>query len=68
MSGYDSIGEKHKVGTKIMCHFVEKLLRFEKYMAVSQKGPKKKRSVMLKGSLYFSKIFFGCTAFIQCMF
>ena len=47
MSGYDSIGEKHKVGTKIISHFVEKLLRFEKYMAVSQKGPKKNRSVML---------------------
>ena len=37
MPGYDSCEKQHKVGIKLMCSFVEKLLKLKKYAAAGQK-------------------------------
>ena len=40
--GYDSCVKQHKVGIKLMCPFVEKLLKLKKkYAAAGRKGLKR---------------------------
>ena len=40
MTGYDFYEEQHKVGIKVMCPFVEKLLNFKKVCVGGSKSAK----------------------------
>ena len=46
MPGYDVCEKQHKVGIKLMCPFVEKLLKFKKLCSSGPKSTKKNCVVM----------------------
>ena len=48
MPGYDSCEKHHKVGIKLMCPFVEKLLKFTKICGSGPKSAQKNCPVMPK--------------------
>ena len=58
MPGYDVCEKQHKVGIKLMCPLVEKLLKFKKDAAAGQKVLKRTVLDAFREQLNFHSLFF----------